>query len=151
MQWRQSHRIQRNYTCTEQQEKRKAFLQSGSFWCQFLFFSTMPFHLPTLNLSTTEAKNQQLPTSPLEPFQYPAVCNLWEHNYPTSGSFHPLGGWAHWLMLFFFLSLLYFLFPAVIYSGSGMIQLTSTVSITQNGENPELSLEQYIRKNKKPY
>lgn len=30
-----------------------------------------------------------------------------------------------------------------------MIQLTSTVSITQNGENPELSFEQYIRKNKK--
>lgn len=30
-----------------------------------------------------------------------------------------------------------------------MIQLTSTVSITQNGENPELYFEQYIRKNKK--
>lgn len=54
-------------------------------------------------------------------------------------------------MLFFFLSLLYFLFPAVIYSSSGMIQLTSTVSITQNGENPELSFERYIRKNKKTY
>lgn len=52
-------------------------------------------------------------------------------------------------MLFFFLSLLCFLFPAVIYGGSGMIQLTSTVSITQNGENPELYFEQYIRKNKK--
>lgn len=61
----------------------------------------------------------------------------------------PSGRVSTWLMLFFFLSLLYFLFPAVIYSGSGMIQLTSTVSITQNGENPELSFERYIRKNKK--
>lgn len=63
----------------------------------------------------------------------------------------PSGRVSTWLMLFFFLSLLYFLFPAVIYSGSGMIQLISTVSITQNGENPELSFEQYIRKNKKNY
>lgn len=61
----------------------------------------------------------------------------------------PSGRASTWLMLFFFLSRLYFLFPAVIYSGSGMIQLTSTVSITQNGENPELSFEQYIRKNTK--
>lgn len=48
--------------------KRKAFPQSGSFWCQLLCFSTKPFHLPTPSLSTTEAKDQQLPTSPLEPF-----------------------------------------------------------------------------------
>jgi len=29
--------------------------------------------------------------------QYPAVCNLWTHDYPTSGSFYLLGGWTHLL------------------------------------------------------
>lgn len=148
MQWRQSHRTQRNSTCTENQEKGKHFQSQAHSDASCPAF--LPRHFtylhPVFQLQKQRISSYQvLLQSPSSTLQC-AICESTIIPQVAHSTFWEGEHMAHAVLL----SLTAVLpFPAVIYSGSGMIQLTSTVSITQNGENPELSFEQYIRKNKK--